>query len=540
VDIAAIQAAVAARIGAQRYQLWFAPHTRFRFDDTGLIVGVPNLHFQEWLSGTFGEAVTAAVTSVVGVAVPVRFVIDPELFQAARAAQESATSGASGERQPSVSGASGGREPSVSGASGGRQPSVSGASGGREPLVSEAREQPPETKPSGRRQPPGAGATPTPQRPPQNPGTHAPGSPQEEALPRPSSAPRSAPTRRWRSLNDFVVGPCNRVAWAAAQAAVEEPDLGVNPLVIYGPVGTGKTHLLEGIYAGWRQDHPGWRVVYMTAEDFTNRFVQAMRHGRGAAFRQQVRECDAFLLDDLQFLANKKATQEEFLHTFDALIADGRPVVLSADCHPRLADDLLPELSDRLLAGGVWGLSPPDADTRLGILRARSGHAAQPIPDEVLAFLAAHLRGNVRELEGALHSVRHYARVTGRRIDLSLAREALGDLLRHAVRVVRIEDVDRAVCQALSLPKGILQGPSRAWAVAHPRMLAVALCRKHTAASYGDIARHFGGKSHSGAVAAEKKVRQWLTEDTSLNLGGRAWRVRDLLERIERDLHRGS
>src|SRR5262249_11714556 len=173
-----------------------------------------------------------------------------------------------------------------------------------------------------------------------------------------------------------------------------------------------------------------------TSEEFTNRFVQAMRTDKLGAFRRQFRDVDVLLLDDLHFLAKKKATQEEFLHTFDALLADGRQVVLTCDCHPRLADDFPPELVDRLLGGAVWGLTPPDADTRRAILHRKSLEGGAPLPDEVLVYLASQLRGNVRELEGAIHSVRHYSRVTARPITIPLVREALADLLRHAVRVV--------------------------------------------------------------------------------------------------------
>ena len=139
-----------------------------------------------------------------------------------------------------------------------------------------------------------------------------------------------------------------------------------------------------------------------------------MRLGKLGAFRKHFRECDALLMDDLQFLAGKKATQEEFLHTFDALLADGRQMVLTCDCHPRLADDFTPELTDRLLGGAVWGLTPPDADVRLAVLRSKAGAGCDAAPDEVLRFLASQLRGNIRELEGALHSLYHYARVAGR------------------------------------------------------------------------------------------------------------------------------
>jgi chromosomal replication initiator protein len=468
---AALAAAITRRIGEPRYKLWFEGHTRFRRSGDEVIVGVPNRHFEEWLTRTFRVAVAEAVEEVFGQALPIRFVIDPELFQAAR----------------------------------------------REQAASVEREEQ-ETAPHYK--------------------DHAP--PKGHKPPTPAVAPRNAPrSRRWRRLDDFVVGPCNRVAHASALSVVESPGEAANPLVLYGTVGTGKTHLLEGIYAGVRKRHPDWRITYITSEDFTNRFVQAMRHDKLGAFRKQFRDCDVLLVDDLHFLATKKATQEEFLHTFDSLLSDGRQAVLTCDCHPRLADDFSPELVDRLLGGAVWGLAPPDPDTRLAILRARARLGeAMPIPDTVLVFLAGQLRGNVRELEGAIQSIRHYARVTGRPIDVPLVREALADLLRHAVRVVQVADVDRAVCALLHLTPGTLQGKGRAWAISHPRMVAMYLARKHTALSYADIGSHFGGRNHSTVVAAEKKVRQWLADNAELALGERRVRVRELVERLERDLLR--
>jgi chromosomal replication initiator protein len=359
--------------------------------------------------------------------------------------------------------------------------------------------------------------------------------PDAEAFARPTASQRSG--RRWKSLADFVVGPSNRVAHASAVSAVEEPGLGANPLVIHGPTGTGKTHLLEGVFAGLRRQGDQ-KPCYVTAEEFTTRFVQANRLGKMAAFRRQFRECSALLLDNLNFLATKKATQEEFLHTFDALVADGRQVVVTTDCHPRLADELMPELADRLLGGAVWSLLPPDPETRLEILRKKATGGTPAIPDAVLKMLAASLRGNVRELEGAVNGVRHYAKVTGRPVDGAVAREALGDLLRHAVRVVTVADVDAAVCAVARVPAGTLQSKARSWAVTHPRMVATYLCRRHTAATYGEISKHFGAKTHSTAVAAEKKVRGWIDADASVAIGDRSWRVKELIDRVERELQR--
>lgn len=479
----ALEQALVRRIGEPRFKLWFEGRTRFQRQDEQLTVGVPNRHFGEWVEKNFGMATAEAAREVFGQAMQVRFVIDPELFQEARREQEEVRQTADSRK----------RDPNKA-----------------------------EQKPLPRGQTAEAKSKPQPP-------------------PAPVETPRETASRarRWHRLSDFIVGACTRVAYAAAQSVIEAPGEGANPIVFHGPVGTGKTHLLEGIYAGLRRAHSDWRVLYLTSEDFTNRFVQAMRLNKLTSFRKQFRECDALLVDDLHFLASKKATQAEFLHTFDALQADGRQLVLTCDCHPRLADDFTPELTDRLLGGVVWGLTPPDAATRLEILRHKAAPKGEkPLPEEVLRFLSLQLRGNVRELEGALHSIRHYSRVTGRGIDVPLVREALADLLRHAVRVVQLDDIDRAVCAVLRLENGILQSKGRAWAVSHPRMAAMYLARKHTAASYSDIGKHFGGRNHSTAVAAEKKVRQWLEADTELALGQRRIRVRELIERVERDLLR--
>jgi chromosomal replication initiator protein len=486
--VGTLEEALIRRIGERSYKSWFERHVRFRFDEGGLIVGVPNLHLQEWLGKQFRPHIEAAAKQAAGKAIPVRFVIEPALFQAARSDQEAA------------------------------------AAESLEPAKSRKKVARP---------------TPLPAETPPEPRytTKATGDLFEAPRARPAS-PRAKSSRRWHHLADFVVGPCNRVAYASAQSVVESPGQGDNPVVIHGPVGTGKSHLLEGVYAGLRKACPDWRVTFITAEDFTNRFVQAMRLGKLAAFRKHFREVDALLLDDLHFLGGKKATQEEFLHTFNSLLADGRHIMVTCDCHPRLTEEFLPELADRLLGGAVWGLQPPDAATRLDLLRSKAAKLNALIDEKVLKFLADQLRGNVRELEGALNSLRHFAKVTGRLVDIPLAREALGDLLRHAVRVVTLADIDGAVCQVLRLPPGTLQSKARGWSVSHPRMLAVYLARKHTAASYGEIGQFFGGRNHSTAVAAEKRVRQWLVGDESLSLNERPWRVRELIEQAQRILGR--
>jgi chromosomal replication initiator protein len=371
------------------------------------------------------------------------------------------------------------------------------------------------------------------------PANHQPATSLEPAIDSgPLESNRPKRSRRWHRLDDFVVGPCNRLAHAAATSAIEAPGGAVNPLVLYGPVGTGKTHLLEGIYAGLRKRYPDWRVLFSTAEDFTNRFLHALRSGKVAAIRKHFRECDALLIDDSQFLAGKSATEEEFLHTFDTLHADGRQIVVTCDCHPRLAGDFTPLLGDRLAGGAVWGLQIPDDETRLPILRTKATRGEPRVPDEVLRYIADCLRGNVRELEGALQSVRHYSLVAGRAIDMALARESLSDLLRHSVRTVQLAQIDEAVGRVLGLDRSALRGKERARSTSYPRMLAMYLARKHTATTHGEIGRYFGGRNHSTVVAADKKVRGWLSSDQQFHHGQQSWRVRELLEGIERELYR--
>jgi len=497
--VAALEEAIIQRVGEPRYKLWFERHTRFTWEDDTLTVGVPNRHFEEWLQKTFAGAVKDAACEVFGQPIAIRFTIDPELFQAARQEQQQAKEKAAA--RPAYQ---------TNSATSPKPARKKQTADNLPPRPAKKKETPPSKKDA-----------------------------QEQGQLFEPGRGKAKSGRRWRRLEEFVIGPCNRVAHASAQSILEMPGEAGNPLVIHGSVGTGKTHLLEGIYVGLRRRYPDWKVLFVTAEDFTNRFVQAMHLARLGAFRKHFRECDALLMDDIHFLATKKATKEEFLHTLDALTSEGKQVVVTCDVHPRLSEDFPPELIDRLLGGAVWGLAPPDSETRLDLLRARSCRLGDIlVPEEVLQFLASQLRGNVRELEGALNSLRHFSRVTGRSIDVALAREALGDLLRHAVRIVQLADVDTGVCKVLRLPAGALQTKQRAWAVSHPRMLAMYLARKHTSSAYSEIGAFFGGRNHSTAVAAEKKVRQWLEGNGELTIGERTFRVREVIELVEREILR--
>ncbi len=455
---AALAQLLCQRIGSPRYDLWFAGKTKFTCHDDHLAVGVANLFLQDWLHKTFDADIRAAAADVLGRPLPVRFVIDPELFQAARERETAACGGAA----------------------------VPNAT-------------PPAAHPQASKKKP----------------------------------------RRWRQLSDFVVGSCNRVAHAAAIGLVESPVDVPCPLVLHGPVGTGKTHLLEGIYAGLGRTQSDWRVVFATAEEFTNRFVQAMHQGKLVLSAKPSAIATRCCWTTCTSWRASRRPRKNSCTRSTRCCAAGKPVAVSCDCHPRLADALLPEMIDRLAGGAVWGLTTPDHATCAALLHAKAAKLGGGVPEAVLVFLADHLHGNVRELEGAIHSVVHLVRVTGRPLDVPLAREALGDVLRHSVRLVRLPDVEQAVCTVLGLASDALRGKQRDWLFAHPRMLAMYLARKHTAATYSEIGKHLGNRSHSTVVAGEKKVRQWLADNAALPLGGkRPVPVRDVVERVEREMLR--
>ena len=309
-----------------------------------------------------------------------------------------------------------------------------------------------------------------------------------------------------------------------------------NPLVIQGGVGLGKSHLLEGIGAALRARHPGMKVVHLTAEGFTNGFLDAMRNGSLTSFRARYRGAGALLVDDVHFLAAKRATQDEFLHTFNALVADGAPIVLTSDQHPRQIAKLTDELATRFLGGMVVKLDAPDPATRRGILKAKAAARGVVVPEAVLAYVADHLRASVRELEGALHSLIAHATMTGKRLDLALAKAALRDTIRHTARAVALKDVEKAVCQLFQIAPEALKADNRARVVAYPRMLAMYLARKHTGAAYSEIGRFFGGRNHSTVISAEKKVLGWIKDEARNGLLAGFETMGDVLQALERTL----
>jgi chromosomal replication initiator protein len=309
-----------------------------------------------------------------------------------------------------------------------------------------------------------------------------------------------------------------------------------NPLVIHSAVGLGKTHLLEGIGHSLKQTHPALQIVQLTAEAFTNGFLESMQTGALNGFRARFRGAGGLIVDDVHFLAAKRATMVEFLHTFNALIDKGAPIILSADRHPRLITSLTNELITRFLGGLVVKIEAPDLTTRQMILQKWAVARGVEVPEPVVAYIAEHLRASVREMEGALYTVVTQAVLTRRRLDLNLAKIALQDTIRQTAQAIVLRDVERVVCQLFQISAEALRSDSRVRALAYPRMLAMYLARKHTGAAYSEIGRHFGGRNHSTVISAEKKVAGWLrAEEQSALLPGFET-VADLLSNLERAL----
>lgn len=344
--------------------------------------------------------------------------------------------------------------------------------------------------------------------------------------------------RKWKLLDDFVVGPCNRLAYQGIVNLLQDVEHSPRLITLFGPSGVGKTHLLEGLYTSLKKQVPGATVIYLSAEDFTNRFLGSLNTNQMNSFKKQFRDAAAFLIDDISFLAGKKSSQEEFIHTVDTLMRHGHPVVLSCDRHPKLLSDSMPLLADRLIGGGCWPIELPDKTTRINILQAKSEKLNMHLPKDALQFLADRMRGNVREIEGVLHTIRHYAQVHQATITLAMVREAVSDQFPEQGKVTTLPQLEQLVCKQLGIEPKRLHDGSRARAVSYPRMLVMYLARRLAGASYNEIGQFYGAKSHTTAIAAERKVARMLEEDAPLFANIDRCPVREIIESVEREVYR--
>jgi len=344
------------------------------------------------------------------------------------------------------------------------------------------------------------------------------------------------------TLDRFVVGDCNRVAYAAAREVAAMPGRSFNPLFIHGPCGLGKTHLLQGIVHEVRRKTAGARVLYITAEEFTNRYIMGIKTRSLDAFRHRFRGLDVLVIDDIHFLANKRATQEEFLHTFNAFDISGRQVVMASDCHPKLLSCIQENLISRFVSGMVAHLNPPDRTTRMHILSRKAQQAGHKFPADVLEFIATHVTGSVRELEGALVRMLAYAALDHKPVSLSMAKEALAGLIRASQSALNVETIVETAARFFAVPSVEILGHRRTRAVTLPRQFAMYLTRRMTTLSFPDIGRLMGGKNHTTVMAACNRTEQMVAagETVTFNDGSteRQMAAPEIVEALEDQLRR--
>ncbi|SFP90302.1 chromosomal replication initiator protein DnaA [Salibacterium halotolerans] len=331
------------------------------------------------------------------------------------------------------------------------------------------------------------------------------------------------------SFNTFVIGSGNRFAHAASLAVAEAPAKAYNPLFIYGGVGLGKTHLMHAIGHYVIDHNPDARVVYLSSEKFTNEFINSIRDNKAVNFRNKYRSVDVLLIDDIQFLAGKEQTQEEFFHTFNALHEESKQIVISSDRPPKE----IPTLEDRLRSRFEWGLitdiTPPDLETRIAILRKKAKAEKLDIPNEVMLYIANQIDTNIRELEGALIRVVAYSSLINQDMNADLAAEALKDIIPNAKpKKVSIADIQKTTAEQFSVQLQELKAKKRTKTIAFARQVAMYLSREMTEASLPKIGEEFGGRDHTTVIHAHEKIASMMDTDTELQKT-----VQEVIDRIQ-------
>lgn len=324
-------------------------------------------------------------------------------------------------------------------------------------------------------------------------------------------------------FSEFVTGETNHFAFSAAQAIAGETQPRFSPLFIHGGTGQGKTHLLHAIARAFSEHSPAAPVLYMSAERFMMEFVNAMRANQTMTFKARLRAARLLLIDDIQFIAGKGSTQEEFLHTINDLIDSGARIVVTADRAPQMLDAIDPRILSRLAGGLVADIRPAGLDLRLAILEAKRAIAGDPpVPDAVVDFLARSIRSNVRELEGAFNKLIAYGQLTGRPIDLEFAQSMLADAVRANARRITVDEIQKACAAHYKIDAAEMRSKRRARAVARPRQVAMYLAKKMTPRSLPEIGRIFGGRDHSTVIHAVRTIEELRQSNPDIDADIRA------------------
>lgn len=457
-ESAALEQAIAERIGQQKYKIWFRNTTKLELSRDTLTIRVANSFVGNWIENHFLTALQQIVASALGSSRKVVVSVDPTLVQSSRQ-------------------------------------NGSGSATWREP-----------------------GATPV-------------------VASKPVSAGQQNRGKILKhSLDSFVVGPKNELAFNAAKAVIGEDKSPFNPLFYHGGYGVGKTHLLQGICNAVGKARPGSRWLYLSAEDFANQYVLALKTRKLEGFRQRLRQLDVLAIDDIHFLANKNAMQEEFLHTFNSIDLAGKQVVLASDAHPKMISQLSEQLVNRFVSGMVVKIEPPDYETRCRICRRRAQEIKKDLPANVVELLAEKITASVRELEGALLKLVAFASLSQEKINLTMAREVLAEHLSRSDPIVHLSDIESAVVAYFGVSGSDLHSARKDRTISLARSFCMHLARRCTRLSFPEIGRMLGGKNHATVILANRKVEDLLKRNAEIrwmgSSGNRLCRAKDVLEEL--------
>jgi len=508
--------AIAQRVGQQRFHVWFNNSTRLDLRQDGLEIAVPNDFISEWIGTHFSRPIQEAAHEVLGCSLPVRFSVVPQLFEvgAPESAGEKAPPPTDGKSRAAAALAS--KALAAGGVARHIAPPVSRS--GAAIAAQSIRDMPSDALGKA------VAMLETPLR----------RSPASSAQ---SESDGSAKPRLRHDIETFVVGQNNQMAYNTALYVAEFPGAQYNPLFIHGGCGLGKTHLLQGLCKRFIAHHPTKRWTYLTGEDFTNEFLTALRANKLDVFRRKMRDLDLLIIDDVHFLGGKKATQEEFLHTFNAIEAMGRQVVMASDNHPKLIEEFGESLINRFVSGMVVRIDPPNFASRCEILRSLSHRSGLCLPEELVGWVARRVTQNVRELEGAITRIAAYVKLTGREPDAAMAQEALGDLDRQLVAPVRPDNILQSVCDYFGLDHKDLMSGRRQRTISLARSVAMYLVRKTAKLSFPEIGMRMGKRNHSTVISACRRIERAVQGNEPLvwtsHVGEREEEACELLQRLE-------
>ncbi|MCC7352067.1 MAG: chromosomal replication initiator protein DnaA [Phycisphaerales bacterium] len=478
-QLARLADAIAQRVGQQRFHVWFNNSTRLDLRNDGLEIAVPNDFISEWIGNHFTRPIQEAAHEVLGCSLQVRFNVVPQLFEVESTTTKTTTPATAANTDKT------------------EKPSLDTIAVARVAQILPA---------------------PTATRDKRNAGfIHLP--------------------RLRHDLDTFIVGASNQLAYNAACYVAEFPGVQYNPLFIHGNCGLGKTHLLQGLCRKFSEHHPAKHWMYLTGEEFTNEFLSALRANRLDGFRRKMRDLDLLVIDDVHFLAGKKATQEEFLHTFNAIEAMGRQVVMVSDNHPKLIEEFGESLVNRFVSGMVVRIDPPNYAMRCDILRGLAHRHRIALGEEVVNWVARRVTQNVRELEGAITRIDAHVKLSGRPADVELAQQALGDLDRQLVAPIKPENILNAVCNYFALENKDLMSGRRQRTISLARSVAMFLVRKTAKLSFPEIGIRMGKRNHSTVISACRRIERAVHKNERLTwtstVGDREEEAAELIQRLE-------